>query len=266
MKSTLGLMKAAVCAVFVWTIEVHAQNLIVNGTFATPTVTQSEKWGFFPAAELWPWQTQESSFELWTNGLVAPGAYVTNAAYSADGCTQNIEIAAQAGTNTVWQTVPTVNGETYYFSFYHTPRPHYSSQLTVSINSKVVTSIYENAAGLTNFAWQQFSTKFVATSNQTTVAFTDAAITFPSTGAHLDAVVLEHIPRLNLNRVSANELTGSWLGVSNEIYQLQYSTNLCSTNWISWGSSMQTNATTAFHFTDTITNAPQKFYRVVVGP
>jgi hypothetical protein len=138
--------------------------------------------------------------------------------------------------------------------------------LTVSINSAVVSSIYEDAAELTNFDWRQFSTEFVAASNQTTVAFTDAALTSPSSGAHIDGVVLEHMPRLVLNQTGAGEAAGSWLGLAGETYQLQYSTNLYSANWTSWGPPIQPSETTVFHFTDATATAPQKFYRVVVGP
>ncbi len=248
------------------TAQGKAQNLVVNGTFSTPPVTQSVNWGYFPASELSPWQTQEAVFELWTNGLVAPAAYLTNAVYSAPGCNQNLEIEAETGPNTVWQTVPTVAGEMYLFSFYHTPRPHYSSQLTVSINSNVVASIYENADGLTNFDWRQFTTNFVAIGNLTTLAFADVPITMASAGAHIDGVVLEHVPRLAIGALNAPGFAGSWLGVSNEIYQLQYSTNLTALNWVNWGPPVQSDSTTNFTFTDTMTNTPQKYYRVLVDP
>jgi len=246
-------------------LKCQAQNLVVNGSFASPAVTNAIKWQFFPATNLWPWQTKETVFELWTNGIVDKIDIVTNAAYSAPGCFQNLEIQANAGTNTVWQTVPTIAGESYYFSFYHTPRAYFTSQLTVSVNSNVVASILENGSVLTNFAWNLFLTNFVANSNLTTLSFKDVNSAKPSNGTHIDGVVLEHIPRLVLQYTNFSTLNGHWFGVSNETYHLQYTTNLASTNWSDIGTSVTGNNTTNY-FSDSTTNSTQKFYRVKIGP
>ena len=252
-------------------IACQAQNLVVNGSFELPKVTQPASFSDFAARDLWPWQTKEASFELWTNGFYGTRYIpkIPSPTYSADGG-QNLELLANAGTNTIWQTVPTVPNELYNLSFYHTPRPNQHSQLTVSITSAQQFVFDENGLTLTAFRWQRFSTTFHAMSNFTTLAFTDVAIpggsgTSTGAGTHLDGVVLQHIPRLVVQSSTVSALSGSWLGVSNETYQLQYLTALTSTNWVDLGPSLTGNNTTHF-FTDAITNAPAKFYRLRVAP
>lgn len=155
-----------------------------------------------------PWQTTATNFEIWTNGWSNPGAGV-GACYSTDGV-QNLEIISTGITNaTVWQTVPTVTGERYFFRFYYTPRPASASDLfTVSINSNQVFSAVENGNGLTTFNWQLFTTNFVADSNMTMLAFSDLSLSNRGAGTHIDGVVLEHMPWLRIGAGAGGELAG----------------------------------------------------------
>jgi uncharacterized repeat protein (TIGR03803 family) len=56
----------------------------------------------------------------------------------------------------------------------------------------------------------------------------------------------------------------TWNAFSNAIYQLQYSTNLPSTNWFNFGNNL-TATTTNLIFSDSITNS-QRFYRLIYQP
>jgi uncharacterized repeat protein (TIGR03803 family) len=56
----------------------------------------------------------------------------------------------------------------------------------------------------------------------------------------------------------------TWNAASNAIYQLQYSTNLLSTNWVSFGNNL-TATTSNVVFSDSTTNA-QRFYRLIYQP
>jgi len=57
----------------------------------------------------------------------------------------------------------------------------------------------------------------------------------------------------------------AWSTDAGENYQLQYNSDLSSTNWTNLGS--PTNATGAtINATDSVTNGPQRFYRVVLLP
>ena len=48
-------------------------------------------------------------------------------------------------------------------------------------------------------------------------------------------------------------------------YQVQYRTNLALGSWLNLGASILGTNTT-MGITDTVTNSPQRFYRVSVGP
>ena len=172
-------------------VPAQPQNLVVNGSFEWPVGPFSGK-GLPPnilnAAYLEPWKTMANTFEIWRDGTVMTNVYDFK---SADG-SQNLEILSTTNVQTVWQTVPTVPGVKYSFSFYHTPRPRVISHLTVSVNNMVVGSFDEEGMMLTNFLWQKFTTNFVADSTQTTLSFADEAA--DPRGTHIDGVVLTRIP------------------------------------------------------------------------
>jgi uncharacterized repeat protein (TIGR03803 family) len=49
------------------------------------------------------------------------------------------------------------------------------------------------------------------------------------------------------------------------VYQLQYNSDLSSTNWTNFGSPIPSTAST-LTATDSLTNAPQRFYRLILSP
>jgi len=57
----------------------------------------------------------------------------------------------------------------------------------------------------------------------------------------------------------------SWNALTNETYQVQYSTNLLDTNWINLGSAVAPTNTTA-NMVDAYPMDPQRFYRIMVVP
>jgi uncharacterized repeat protein (TIGR03803 family) len=69
------------------------------------------------------------------------------------------------------------------------------------------------------------------------------------------------IQNLNSTNRTANM---TWSAASNAVYQLQYSTNLLTTNWFNFGNSL-TATTTNLIFSDSITNS-QRFYRLIYQP
>ncbi|HTA31632.1 MAG TPA: hypothetical protein VK731_14155, partial [Candidatus Cybelea sp.] len=170
-------------------------NLVVNGSFEQPPImayADGQLWANVPTEEMKPWQTDAPYFEVWSNGYAPPNGEVTT--YFAPCCSpdgaQNLEIiSAPAYQASVWQTVPTVPGTRYAFSFQHTPRPGAHSTLAVSANDDVVERFDEDGTVLTNFQWALFTTNFVASSNLTTVRFSDETSTLGQ-GTHLDSVVL----------------------------------------------------------------------------
>ncbi len=166
------------------------RNLIVNGSFEKPTIPLGDrKLGLFivDATNLLPWHATVDTFEVWADDVVTPGLKFIGR--SVDGF-QNLEILSTLPDNTIWQTVKTIPGERYVFSFYHTPRPEVDSTLTVSVNSDLIGIFEEKGAGLTKFEWHKFTTNFIATSQLTTVSFSDRSSKHQAVGTHIDAVVL----------------------------------------------------------------------------
>ncbi len=239
-----------------------SQNLVVNGSFEMPPVTNATKVAF--PTSLSPWQTTSPTFEIWTNGWNNPSAGI-GSQLSADGH-QNLEILSEGTNVTVWQTVPTIVGELYVFSFYYSPRPKSASDLfTVSINSNSVFSAVEDGSGLASFDWHQFTTSFVAQNNFTTLIFSDQSLTDGGSGTHIDGVVLEHQPGLSISPNGAG-LRISWLGATNVTYQLQFRTNLLAGDWIDFGSPVPGSNSTSSIFVTPSPGVPLGFYRLEVEP
>ena len=172
-------------------------NLVVNGSFEKSHITNPRKWDYFPKGSLLPWHTDAAMFELWTDGCVIQPH---QPCYSvSDGGKQNLEILSKGPPNpltsaAVWQSVPTVVGKTYAFSFYHTPRAGHHSILTVRINDYPICTFNEDGTGFEFFNWMKFTINFIAAHEITKLSFHDQANS--GAGTHIDDVVLEKISPL----------------------------------------------------------------------
>jgi uncharacterized repeat protein (TIGR03803 family) len=62
-----------------------------------------------------------------------------------------------------------------------------------------------------------------------------------------------------------SKLSLSWNAEAGSTYQLQYSSNLTSSNWLNLGSSVIAAGAT-LNATDLLTNSPQRFYRLLLLP
>jgi hypothetical protein len=261
-------------------------NLVVNGSFEAPPITNKSKWSYLDPSVMFPWQTTATEFEVWTNGWVN---HVTGVGpvYSADGG-QNIEILSDTNQATVWQDVPTIPCTSYVFSFYHTPRPGTDSILTVSAESNVVAVLDETGVGLTNVAWQRFTTNFVAAGTNTTLSFADVSLNGGGAGTHIDGVVLGSVlgqggtqaqtalvqnvipvlqtPPLVLSmQVLPNSpVQCYWPTLPNHSYQLQYSDSLESPDWTNLGAPLLSTGTAIFVEDSPPADASQRFYRVLM--
>jgi hypothetical protein len=239
-----------------------SQNLVADGSFETPYVTNATKVDYPTNMSLW--RTTTTNFEVWTNGWKNPASGL-GPLDSADGH-QNLELLSEGTNVTVWQTVPTVPGERYSFSFHYSPRPNSSSdRFSVTVNSNLVLSVLEDGDGLSNFDWQQFTTNFIANSNLTTLAFTDLSLTGGGSGTHIDGVVLQHEPWLTIEN-TGDALNISWFTVSNETYQLQFRTNLTAGTWTNLGSPVSGNGAIKTISVTPIPDGPVGFFRVGTGP
>jgi hypothetical protein len=231
-------------------------NLVVNGSFETPDIQIG--YAHIPTSALAPWQTTDDSFELWMDGMQVDGSAPT---YSFHG-KQSLEVLSQAASGTVWQTVPTVPGEDYALSFYHTPRATIHSTLTVAINSEVVATLDEDGSTLSTFRWRRFRTNFTATASSTTISFSE--VSQPGAGAHIDNVVLERLPVRATIRVTEVEVC--WETVTNKAYQVQYRSELTTNAWSALGASRLGTGTSDCVRDNAPSGEPQRFYRIITVP
>ena len=232
------------------------ENLIVNGSFEIPVLGPAEPRAI-PASQMAPWQTTESSFELWSDGFASGPSGLT---YAADG-RQNLEILSQSNSATISQAIATEPNKDYFFSFFHTPRPGVDSVLTVRIGSQVVGVLNESGVGLTNFHWQRFRTNFTASGTSTIISFSDQAESATS-GTHIDGVSVKPLTLELSIRVVAVEI--SWETLVNKTYQPQYRSSLTTNIWVDLGASISGTGMT-HRLADMIpADEPQQFYRVVL--
>jgi MBG domain (YGX type) len=70
---------------------------------------------------------------------------------------------------------------------------------------------------------------------------------------------------LSIKAVGNNSMVITWTSISNNVYRVQYKTNLASTNWISLAPDVTAAGSTA-SFTDHPVGARQRYYRVALLP
>ena len=79
------------------------------------------------------------------------------------------------------------------------------------------------------------------------------------------SVVAPVAPAFQAVTLTNSTLSLTWTTEAGNVYQLQYNSDLASTNWINLGSAL-TATGTALTFADSISNGPQRFYRLVLLP
>ena len=83
----------------------------------------------------------------------------------------------------------------------------------------------------------------------------------------LDDIVVYPVtpPQLQTMTLTNGTISFGWSAQVGLLYQLQYTTNLASANWTSLGSAVTATGAT-LSATDSVTNGPQRFYRLVLSP
>ncbi len=146
------------------------ENILTNGSFENPTVTDPAQWERFAVVPGW---TVLKLSDLSPTTLELHRGWSNNAAAQGD---QYAELDADHATK-ISQTVPTIPGGVYELSWSFAPRHDIGAeqnQLSVSVNDVVVgtNGPATGMAGLTVSDWQHTSIRFTATSSAT-VAFAD---------------------------------------------------------------------------------------------
>ncbi|MDQ6632793.1 MAG: hypothetical protein M3Y82_13725 [Verrucomicrobiota bacterium] len=117
-------------------------------------------------------------------------------------------------------------------------------------------------APVTNINWTRQTFSFVADSAVTRLSFKDTSVT-DDNASFVDNVLLVDSSDL-LASIHFSAVDICWPGRTNQMYQVQYRTNLSGTNWFNFGSPMLGTATNCV--TDGINGMEQRFYRIIRVP
>jgi len=172
------------------------KELIVNGSFEEPVVTNGAKWDVFGSVLGW-------SFD-WMNTEGAPEPVLelhrgVSGWVSAEG-SQHAELdgdwfgpsnSSQGGSTKLWQEIATVPGKEYELKFSFSARPNTQeadNKLGVKINgTDIFGSPFTKSNNTNQTAWEEFTHKFTATSALTKIKFEDRG-TENALGTFLDDV------------------------------------------------------------------------------
>lgn len=190
MKKTV-LVGLALGAFALLIANIASANLIVNGSFEYPVVTDhSGQWEQFSSIDGW---ADADKIEYQSYLLFGS---------AADG-NQYVELDSNRGDGNNWlvQTFPTVIGQSYLFSFAYSPRQGVSDNtLFAGVISYYDTpkwltfgSVNKSGIGLKGTDWEYYTYSFTADWTEATVAFADGGPD-DSYGTFLDDVSVKPVP------------------------------------------------------------------------
>ena len=161
------------------------------------------------------------------------------------------------------QDIPTVPGQGYVLSFWlmnATNGPVEQFLVNWDGSGASPDTIY-NLLDPSGFDWTNVVLYVTATSTNTTLQF--GGRNDPNLFG-LDDVTLISIPPPNprISKASPNAVSLTWNSLTGLVYQVQYSTNLLSTNWFNLATNTATSPTLSM--TNTIGPSPWRFYRVLL--
>jgi hypothetical protein len=181
------------------------QNLVINGSFESPEVTDPTQWDIFPSGYsglIWTveWRSDiPASYEGWNRpapalqelheGVLGPaqeGDQYTELDSDWNGHSGSLN--NEPASTKIYQDIPTIPGLTYNIKYYFSPRPSTTSAnnvLEFSWDGVVKDTV--SAAGGGTIIWVPKTYSFVATGNTTRIQFIDMG-TADSLGTFLDNV------------------------------------------------------------------------------
>jgi hypothetical protein len=121
---------------------------------------------------------------------------------------------------------------------------------------------YENGVMATN--WQQLGANIMATNTVTTATDTNGVNAQRYYRVVQLAVPANPAPVIQSIGVSGGNIVITWSAVSNDVYEVQYKTNLLSTNWVNIVPNVTASGPTA-SVTNAI-NSSQEYFRVILLP
>jgi hypothetical protein len=209
---------------------------------------------------------EAGSFAGWTLNASTKYDFVTSTSTFVHSGTYGAVLGQSGSLGTLSQTVATVPGESYVFSFW-LENPVNSTGATP--NQFVAlwngTTLF-NQSNIPFISWTnlQFVVSASGTSSVIEFEFEDTPyylglddVGLTPVSAPVFKAVPQSPPAFNL----------SWSAISGVTYQVQYSTNLAQTNWINLGAPQTASSgTLSFSDTNAISSSPARFYRVTLVP
>jgi hypothetical protein len=229
------------------------QNLVQNGDFESypyslPDWAQTGGIGMY----------NETPYPTFNYDFVDDGTYT---GYNAHSGTNFCVFGTAGAIGYISQSIPTVTGQSYVLSFWLMNATNGTTEkflVNWNTNSATTNTIY-NLLNPPAFDWSNLVLYVTATSTNTTLQF--GGRNDPNLFG-LDDVTLISIPPPNprISKASPNAVSLTWNSLTGLVYQVQYSTNLLSTNWFNLATNTATGPTLSM--TNTIGPSPWRFYRV----
>jgi len=179
----------AATALSVLPVSATAAELIVNGSFEDPTITNS-CCSTVPPASLPGWTVGSGNVNV-VNGTFASSPTNTNLAF--DGL-QYLDLVGEGGVGSLSQTFNTVAGSLYTFSFAYSHNLFGGGASSASASFLVDSlggTVTHNTGSNANLDWQSFSQNFTASGATTTLNFTNLTGAGSNQGILLDAVSIQ---------------------------------------------------------------------------
>lgn len=226
-----------------FTLTVHSPELVQNGGFETGDFTG---WTVL----------NNDGYTFVDNGSqsIPPhsGSYLAVLGQSSAG-----------GLCTIAQTLATSPGQTYLLSLWldsTSINGGVPNEFSVSWNGNVLL----DQANILTSGWTNLLFIVTATSSSTVLQFGESDDAWY---LGLDDVSVLPLPPTTFQAVSAanNQFQFSWNAMTGLVYQVQYTTNLLSPDWINLGSPI-TAASATLILTNNIGPDPQRFYRTMISP
>jgi len=230
-------------------------NLLLNGSFESPTIPA----GIVSATTPTFWQTNGAYAGL-IHGDYSPGYPLPQ-----DGQ----QYAALGNSTTLSQAFTIGSSGTYVLTWFDSTEYNglgqfspYSVTVADSVGNTVASADLDaNASGLR--LWLQRSLGFALTPGAYTLRFNGHANVFAEMSL-IDNVSLQTDNSDLRSTIHCSAVDICWPGRTNQMYQVQYQTNLSDTNWFDFGSAVV--GTGANCVTDGINGSVQRFYRVIRVP
>lgn len=181
---------------------VSASNIVVNGSFENPYVSNQHYWDLFDQIPGWS-LSQGFGIEIQTNGVYHPDSQAAQGRQwvelDSDRCRPGVANCptgvAGNGNSAIYQILDTTPGQEYLLSFAFSPRPGITDNGIQVFwgNSLVSSSVNASGAGLNLPSWNYFQYSLIADSTQTKLSFANfnSNDTF---GGLIDDVSVSEVP------------------------------------------------------------------------